>query len=150
VFKGLFLHTIDAKGRVSIPAGIRMELQRRSQLAPTLTIRPDHLVLFAHEDFEAFAQRLLSVDALNPRGQELVRFFLGHSEEAGLDGQGRILIPGHMREHAKLDKDVVIVGAGNYVEIWDRRRHEEGEARTLARFDEISEEVSKLGRRDHA
>lgn len=149
MFKGLFLHTIDAKGRVSIPAGIRMELQRRSQLAPTLTIRPDHLVLFAHDDFDAFAQRLVSVDILNPRGQELARFFLGHSEEAALDAQGRILIPAYMREHAKLDKDVVIVGAGNCVEIWDRRRHEEGMARTLARFDEISEEVSKLGRRDH-
>jgi MraZ protein len=145
MFRGLFLHTIDAKGRVSIPAGIRMELQRRSQLAPTLTIRPDHLVLFAHEDFDAFAQRLLSVDVLNPRGQELARFFLGHSEEAALDAQGRILIPAHMREHAKLDKDVVILGAGNCIEIWDRRRHEEGKARTLARFDEISEEVSKLG-----
>jgi MraZ protein len=145
MFLGLSLHTIDAKGRVSIPAGIRMELQRRSQLAPTLTIRPNHLVLFAHEDFGAFAQRLLSVDMLNPRGQELARFFLGHSEECTLDAQGRILIPAHMREHAKLDKDVVILGAGNYVEIWDRRLHEEDTARTLAKYDEISAEVSKLG-----
>jgi MraZ protein len=145
MFRGRFVHQIDAKGRVSIPAGIRMELQRRSQLAPILTIRPDHLVLFAREDFDAFAQRLLAVDALNVQGQELARFFLSHSEECAPDGQGRILIPAHMRTHAQLDKEVVVAGVGNCVEIWDRRRFEEGQARTLARFDEISAEVSKLG-----
>jgi MraZ protein len=145
MFRGRFVHTIDAKGRVSIPAGIRMELQRRSQLAPTLTIRPDHLALFAHEDFQAFADRLMSVDPLNLQGQELARFFIGHSEECAPDAQGRILIPGHMREHAQLDKEVVIAGVGNWIEIWDRRRFEEGHARTLARFAEISAEVSRLG-----
>lgn len=145
MFRGRFVHTIDAKGRVSIPAGIRMELQRRSQLAPILTIRPEHLVLFAHEDFDAFAQRLLSVDPLNLEGQELARFFLSHSEECAPDAQGRILIPAHMRAHAGLEKEVVVAGVGNWIEIWDRRRFEDGQARTLARFKEISAEVSKLG-----
>lgn len=145
MFQGRFVHQIDAKGRVSIPAGIRMELSRRSQLAPTLTIRPDHLALFAHEDFQAFADRLMSVDPLNLQGQELARFFIAHSEACAPDTQGRILIPGHMREHAQLEKEVVIAGVGNWIEIWDRRRFEDGHQRTLARFSEISAEVSRLG-----
>jgi MraZ protein len=145
MFQGRFVHQIDAKGRVSIPAGIRMELQRRSQLAPTLTIRPDHLALFAHEDFQAFADRLMAVDPLNLQGQELARFFIAHSEACAPDTQGRILIPAHMREHAQIEKEVVIAGVGNWIEVWDRRRFEEGHQRTLARFGEISAEVSKLG-----
>jgi len=145
MFQGRFVHQIDVKGRVSIPAGIRMELQRRSQLAPTLTIRPDHLVLYAHDDFQVFADRLLSVDPLNLGGQELARFFIAHSEACAPDSQGRILIPSFMREHAKLDKEVMIAGVGNCIEIWDRRRFDDKHARTLARFDEISAEVSRLG-----
>jgi len=145
MFQGRFVHQIDAKGRVSIPAGIRMELTRRSQLAPTLTIRPDLLALFAHEDFQAFADRLMAVDPLNLQGQELARFFIAHSEACAPDTQGRILIPGHMREHAQLEKEVVIAGVGNWIEIGDRSRIEEGHQRTLARFGEISAEVSKLG-----
>ncbi len=145
MFRGRFVHAIDVKGRVSIPAGFRMELQRRSQLAPILTIQPEHLVLYAREDFDAFAKRLIDVDPLRTEGRALQRFLISNSDECVPDAQGRILIPPHLRTHAQLEREVVIAGVGNSIELWDRRRFEEDQARTLARFGEISMEVSKIG-----
>ena len=145
MFRGRFVHSIDSKGRVSIPAGFRMELQRRSQLSPILTIQPECLALYAQEDWDAVARRLTGVDPLRVEGRALKRFLISNSEEAPLDAQGRILIPPYQRDHAKLEKEVVIAGLGDCLEIWDRQRYEQDQARTLARFPEISTEVSKLG-----
>jgi MraZ protein len=145
MFRGRFGHTIDAKGRVSIPAGFRMELQKRSQLPPILTIQPECLALYASEDWDAFADRLTGVDPLRTEGRALQRFLISNCVECPPDAQGRILIPPFLREHAKLRKEVMIAGLGSCVEIWDRQRFDEDQARTLARFSEISTEVSKLG-----
>jgi len=145
MFRGRFVHTVDSKGRVSIPAGFRMELQRRSQLPPILTIQPECLTLYAQEDWEGVVRRLTDVDPLRSEVRKLQRFLIGNCFPVELDAQGRILIPPALREHAKLEREVMIVGLGNCVEIWDRERFEEDQARTLARFDEISLEVSKLG-----
>jgi MraZ protein len=145
MFRGRFVHTIDSKGRVAIPAGFRMELQRRSQLPPILTIQPEHLVLYAHEDFDAFANRLIGVDELRSDGRALKRFLISNCVECPPDAQGRILIPPYLRTHARLDKEVVLAGVGNSIEVWDRQRFDEDQAQTLARFVEISTEVSKIG-----
>jgi MraZ protein len=148
MFLGRFVHTIDAKGRVSIPAGFRMELQRRSQLAPVVTIQLECLALYAHEDWVSFANRLTEVDPLRLEGRALQRFWISNCVACPLDAQGRILIPEFLRDHAKLDKEVVIAGLGNCIEIWDRRLYDEEQARTLARLPEISQEISKSGSRE--
>jgi len=145
MFRGRFVHTIDSKGRVSIPAGFRMELQRRSQLPPILTIQPECLTLYAHEDWDGVVKRLTDVDPLRIEVRSLQRFLIGNAFEVEPDAQGRILIPPALRAHAKLDREVVIAGLGNCIEVWDRERFDEDQSRTLARFGEISLEVSKLG-----
>jgi MraZ protein len=145
MFKGRSDHTVDAKGRVSIPAGFRMEIQRRSKLSPILTKQPECLALYASEDWDVLARRLTDVDPLRMDGRALQRFLISNSEDCPLDGQGRILIPTYMREHAKLQREVVIAGLGACIEIWDRERYELDQARTQDRYNEISLEVSKLG-----
>jgi MraZ protein len=122
-----------------------MELQRRSKLSPILTKQPECLALYASEDWEALAERLIGVDPLRMDGRALRRFVISNSEECPLDAQGRILIPPYMREHAKLHREVVIAGLGSCIEIWDRASYEQDQARTQERFNEISLEVSKLG-----
>lgn len=145
MFRGRHLHTIDAKGRVSLPAEFRTELQRRSDRPPVLTNMLDCLALFSRDEWDAYEDRLAGVDAFRLEGHEMQRFMISGATECAPDSQGRILIPQHLREHAMLDKDVTIAGVGARIEIWDRNRFAQDLARTQARFREISTEVSKIG-----
>jgi MraZ protein len=139
------LHTIDAKGRVSLPAEFRSELQRRSDRPPILTNMLDCLALYSRDAWDAYEDRLSSVDSFRLEGHELQRFMISGATECAPDSQGRILIPQYLREHAMLDKDVTIAGVGSRIEIWDRQRLANDLSRTQARFREISTEVSKIG-----
>lgn len=145
MFRGRYLHTIDAKGRVSLPAEFRAELQRRSDRPPVLTNMLDCLALFSRDEWDAYEDRLAGVDAFRVEGHEMQRFMISGATECAADSQGRILIPQYLREHALLDKDVTIAGVGARIEIWDRTRFAQDLARTQARFREISAEVSKIG-----
>ena len=93
MFRGRYMHTIDAKGRVSLPAELRMELQRRSEHAPFLTNMPDHLALYPHEDWLAYEEQLFAPDPFMPEAQDLQLFMLSGAAPCAADNQGRILIP---------------------------------------------------------
>jgi len=145
MFRGRYVHTIDTKGRVSLPAEFRSELQRRSERAPVLTNMLECLALYPPDDWDSYADRLTSVDPFKLEGQEMQRFMISGATPCAPDSQGRILIPQYLREHAKLEKEVTIAGVGARIEIWDRARFDQELARTQARFREISAEVSKNG-----
>jgi MraZ protein len=123
-----------------------MELQRQSQLAPILTIQPDCLAVYPREAWDGFMGQLESVPALHAEGRRLKRLLLSNSEECPFDAQGRILLKPYQRERAHLEREVVIAGVGGFFEIWDRRRFEEDQARTIAQYPEIATEISKFGR----
>jgi MraZ protein len=140
------MHTIDAKGRVSLPAELRVELQRRSEQAPFLANMPEHLALWPHEDWLAYERDLFTPDPFMPEAQDLRLFMLSGANPCAADAQGRILIPPALREHAHLDKDVVIAGAGTHIQIWDRARFDEFIARTQSNFRQLSSAVSNAAR----
>lgn len=137
MFRGRFLHTLDSKYRVSIPVGYRMEIQRRNELPPILTIGKNCLALYAHDDWVAHEKSLTEADHTRPESNALQRLLIANCVESPIDSQGRILIPEFLREHAKLGKDVTLAGVGKRIEIWDRARFDEELARALNRFDEI-------------
>ena len=145
MFRGRFAHTVDSKGRVSIPAGFRVELQRRSDRAPILTNAHQCLYLYAHEDWTAFEQRLVGLSSVNPNYDAFRRFFISGASECSVDNQGRLLIPPVLREDADLKREVMIAGVGERIEIWDKPRFDAEIARTKARYSEIASEVAKLG-----
>ncbi len=139
------MHTMDAKGRVSIPAGFRVELQRRSERAPILTNLLECLALYPYEDWLEIEQRLSTAAPLEPQVQALQRFLVSGAAECPIDAQGRVLVPPHLREHAKLGREATIAGVGPRIEIWDKARFDADLVRTQKRFHEISAEVTKLG-----
>jgi MraZ protein len=145
MFRGRFLHAIDSKGRVSIPAGFRMELQRHSDRTPILSILPDCLALYPAEQWDLVEKRITDLDPLRIDGHSIQRFLISSCVECPLDAQGRILIPPFLREHARLEKEVMILGAGKRIELWEPARAQQELNRTQAQFGEISSEVSKLG-----
>ncbi len=144
MFRGRHDHTIDVKGRVSIPAGFRMEIQRRSEKPPVITNDKDCLALYPYEDWVAFEERLVKASQLQPEVQAVTRFFVSNAEDAPIDSQGRILIPKHLRNHASLERQVTVAGMGSRIEIWDTHALEQELARTYDRLDEYRVVVASL------
>ena len=101
------------------------------------------LFVFPNEEWNTFEEKLKSLPMSNKDARKFVRFFLAGAATVELDKQGRILLPPMLREFAALEKDVVVVGVGNRVEIWDKNRWEE--STSFDNMDEIAEHMSELG-----
>jgi MraZ protein len=128
-FRGSFDHTLDAKNRLTIPARLRKPLADGVVVA--LQRDADHCVaIWCAEDFGAFVDGLL--DGIHPLSEDyskIERFFNAYSAELELDAAGRVMVPAKLLEKTGLGKDVVVIGAGNRLEVWDReawKREEDG------------------------
>lgn len=120
MFRGVSPINVDAKGRMAIPAKYRERLQTQCEGRLVLTVDfGGCLMLFPEGEWEQLEQKLAKLPDLNPQARSLKRLLLGYASECDLDGSGRILLPAVLREYAKLDKRVVLVGQGNKFEIWD-------------------------------
>ena len=143
MFRGRHSHTIDAKGRLSIPAGYRMELQRRSDQAPILTADEDCLRLYPFDDWCDYERKIVERAEIDPNARDYVRLVISGAVEAPIDKQGRILVPGYLREHAHLEKDVTVAGVGLTVELWDTGRLKGNLNQTQINFRRISQEMAE-------
>jgi MraZ protein len=118
-FRGTFDHTLDAKNRLTVPARYRAALSEGVVLAMPVDLKPC-VGLWRPEQYETYTQRALAqLPPLSTRLSELERFFYGSSQDAELDAAGRIMIPGFLAKHAAVAKEVVVVGAGDRLELWD-------------------------------
>ena len=144
MFRGRHSHTIDIKGRVSIPAGYRMELQRRSDQAPILTADQECLRLYPFNDWCDYEEKIVARAEVDPKARDYVRLVISGAVEAPIDKQGRILVPGYLREHAHLQKDVVLAGVGHTVEIWDASRLQSNLNQTQLNFEAIAEKMADM------
>jgi len=145
MFRGRFVHTMDAKGRLSIPTGYRTEILRRSERPPILTNLSGCLGLYPHEDWIKVEQELLDHPSLQPDVQRLQRFLISGAVECPIDNQGRILVPAYLREHAALDREITLAGVGPRIEIWDKTRFDDDLESTRGSYNEISKAISQLG-----
>jgi MraZ protein len=143
MFRGRHVHTIDNKGRMSIPSGFRMEIQRRSEKPPILTNYRDHLALHPADEWEGTEQELMQMSDLQADVQNYRRFVVSGATECPIDNQGRILIPAYLREHAGLKAKAMIAGVLDRIEIWEPTRFQENNQLTLHRLDEIQESVDE-------
>lgn len=115
--KGEFRHSIDAKGRLFIPAKLREELGERF----TVTRGLDKcLAIYPEAEWHILEDRIRALPM--SRARDLQRFFFSSAFDAELDSQGRILLPAGLREYAGLSRDAVIIGASSRAEIWDGAR----------------------------
>jgi len=146
-FRGQYEHTIDKKGRVSIPAAFRQELQKRSESHPILIRETDHLELFVCEEWEAFESTLFIESHLKPEVKRLQRIYAANSCECPIDSQGRILLPQNAREHASLGSKCIIAGALNRIEIWEPKAYALETRAGTADFAQIQMNVDQTSRR---
>jgi len=150
MFRGRFFHTIDAKGRVSIPSGFRLDLQSHSEQAPIVTNGVTEagncLWLYRYEDWCGYESRLVGLAPENLDVQSYVRFMVSGASECPIDSQGRTLLPAFLREHAKLGREVTIAGVGTRIEIWNKSLFDENQSRTQENFQRIASVVAGLDR----
>jgi|WetSurMetagenome_2_1015567.scaffolds.fasta_scaffold75304_2 MraZ protein len=124
MFKGRSFHTMDNKGRVSIPVRYREILQERQDRQIVLTNWDGYLLAFPQSEWVVVEARLGELPLFRKEYQAFKRFLISGVEECPLDRQGRILIPQTLREYAKLGREVAMGGMVRYFEIWDRDRYE--------------------------
>ncbi|MGO5051932.1 division/cell wall cluster transcriptional repressor MraZ [Lachnospiraceae bacterium LCP25S3_G4] len=136
MFRGEFNHSIDPKGRLIIPAkfreGLGEEFVITKEIGGCLSVYPT-------DGWKAFEEKLGSL----PRSKaNIVRFFSGSAVDSGLDKQGRVLLSPALKTYAGLEKEVVLVGVLDRVEIWDKAKWEENNA---AAEENIENEMEDLG-----
>lgn len=105
----------------------------------------DHLELYPAEVWSTVEQKLLSKSSLDPDAQSLRLFFASGSVPAPVDTQGRVNVPGFMRDHASLDNKVIVAGVYDHIEIWNPSRFEEKQANTIHDFDAIQRRLDQAG-----
>jgi MraZ protein len=121
MFRGRYEHTIDAKGRTSVPARYRDALGAAGDRRVVLTSALDPcLVAYTPMEWIAFEERLGRLPQFDRAVQKLRRIYVSGAVECDIDDVGRILVPPTLREHAGLKKEVLWAGAGRYAELWDK------------------------------
>jgi len=115
MFLGQYDHSIDAKGRLTIPVRFRPALATGAYVTQGFD---RNLVVYTTESFERLAARANLLTTTDPEARAVRRVLFGGATEVSLDSAGRILLPEFLREYAGLDNETVLVGAGEYFEIW--------------------------------
>ena len=140
MFMGEYNHSIDAKGRLIVPAKFR------EQLGDTFVVTKGLdgcLFVYSHEEWQRIEESLREKPLTSKDARKFSRFFFAGAAAVELDKQGRILLPPILREYASLQKDVVLVGVGSRVEIWSKDKWET--MNSDADMDEITGAMEGLG-----
>ena len=122
MFMGEYQHTIDAKGRLIIPAKFREGLGEHFVVTKGL----DHcLFVYPQSEWKVFEQKLKQLPLTSIHARKFLRFFFSGAVECDLDNQCRIMLPANLRTYADLKKDIVSIGVNNRVEIWNKQNWKE-------------------------
>ncbi len=139
---GEFEHSLDAKGRLIMPAKLRDDIGENFVVTKGLD---GCLFAFSISEWNNFEEKLKSLPLSNRNSREFTRFFLSGATECEIDKQGRFLIPANLRESAGLEKDAVIIGVGTRIEIWSRDKWTKYSSDDNISVEEIAENMSMLG-----
>lgn len=140
MFMGEYSHTIDPKGRLIIPSKFREQLGDEFVLTKGLD---GCLSIYPMDEWGGFEEQLRSLPLTNKNARTFSRFFVAGATSCELDKQGRILVPGTLREFAGLEKDVVLTGNINRIEIWSKQKWSENS--DYDDMDAIAEGLQDLG-----
>lgn len=126
MFMGEYSPSIDEKGRVAIPSRLRRSFGSGEFTGLVLTHGFDRCIMaFRNQDWEEFVRdTLMKLPQSDPLNRKRIRFLLGGASECELDRQGRILIPGYLKEYSGIRDEIIIVGLFNRIEFWARGAYE--------------------------
>ena len=139
---GEHAHTIDAKGRVILPAEFRGDLGEHFVITRGLD---NCLFVYGEEEWKKFSDKLISLPTTNKDARALVRYFLSGARQLECDRQGRFLIPSNLRQHAKLKKDVLLNGLVNRIEVWSKEEWTSYNDTTSASVEDMAASLADFG-----
>lgn len=142
MFMGEHRHCLDDKGRVIIPAKFREKLDGRFILTRGLDVC---LFAFTRDEWSVQEEKLSTLPMTMADGRAFSRLFFSGASECELDKQGRALIPVHLREYSKIQRDIVIIGVSSRFEIWAAEVWEEYLSRMSAAYESIAEKLVSYG-----
>lgn len=123
MFLGEYTHGLDSKARLTIPAKYRAAFA--NGLVVTRNPADQCLLVFPRAEWEKLADKVSALPLTDPRSAAFRRAFFSAAEDLEPDGQGRILLGQRLREHAKIESDVVIAGQNKFLELWSPSLWEE-------------------------
>ncbi len=138
MFMGEYKHNIDDKGRIIIPVKYRDELGNGFIITRGLD---KSLFAYPMDEWRQIEQKLKSLPFTRADARKFTRFFFSGATECEIDKQGRVSIPNHLKIYANLDKECVIIGVSNRVEIWSKEDWENYYQESEASFNEIAEKI---------
>ncbi|MGI6004223.1 MAG: division/cell wall cluster transcriptional repressor MraZ [Christensenellales bacterium] len=141
-FLGEYQHTLDQKGRLIMPSRFRDDLGEKFVIAKGTS---KCLFVFPTNEFKEFTQRLRTLSLTDATAQAFLRILFASASVCEVDKQGRALISAQLREYAGLEKEAVITGAFNRVEIWNPKNWKDYSSNVSENYDEILEKMSQLG-----
>jgi MraZ protein len=144
MFRGRFPHTIDDKGRLSIPARFREVLARQQERGLLLIELDNCLSAFPQQVWQEIEAKILEKGPLRREVREWLRTVYSSATETEVDGAGRILIPQAPRESVGLGREVMIVGIGNSFEIWARDRWDHVLRSAVGQREAIMDKLAEL------
>jgi len=125
MFTGRYSHTIDKKGRVSIPSKFREVLSAKYDNTLVIASYIKCLYAYPSAEWKRLSKKFEQMKQFEKPNQDFLRFFVSSAENCSIDKQGRILIPPTLRDSAGLERKVTFVGVTTWIEIWNNKTWEE-------------------------
>jgi len=144
MFMGEFIHTLDVKGRIILPAKFRDGL---GDLFVATKGLDNCLFIYSQSEWAVLEEKLRRLSIAKPEARAFARFFFSGAAELECDKQGRVLLPSNLREHAGLNPgdDAVVIGVSNRIEIWNRLAWETYMAKISPSVEKIAENIIDVG-----
>ncbi|MEX1997473.1 MAG: division/cell wall cluster transcriptional repressor MraZ [Candidatus Andersenbacteria bacterium] len=142
MFIGEYSHTIDEKGRLSIPVKFRSQLEG----GVVVTRGLDHcLFLYPRSEWIELAEKLARLPLSQKKSRAFARLMLAGAWDVEIDSQGRVMVPEYLRRYAGITKQTTVAGLYNRIEVWDEDSWHEYRQATEAESDDIAESLGQLG-----
>jgi MraZ protein len=142
MFIGEYQHTLDPKNRVIMPSKFREKLGDSFVMTKGLD---NCLFIYSSKEWSIVEDKLKSLPMTNKDARAFVRFFFAGASECELDKQGRIVMPNNLKDYAKIDKDLVIIGVSTRIEIWSREEWNKFNSDANISYEDVAEKMSQLG-----
>ena len=139
---GEYEHSIDTKGRLIMPSKLKEDIGEKFVVTKGLD---GCLFVYSQTEWKIFEDKLRTFPLTNKDARALIRFFLAGAMECEIDKQGRFLIPSNLRGFAGLEKEVVVIGVLDKIEIWSKDKWLKYSEEENNSADEIAEKMSNLG-----
>lgn len=142
MFMGEYQHSIDEKGRIIIPAKFREDLGEKFIVTRGLD---NCLFVYPLVQWKILEEKIKELPTSHADTRAFVRMFFSGAVEAELDKQGRVVIPQHLREHARIERDAYVIGVSTKVEIWSKESWENYSNQAQQSYEAIAEKIIDIG-----